>query len=357
METAARSARDGYAPIYQTTRGGIRESLHYGAAAISDRTGKVIAWIGDPQTITFPRSSAKPFQALPFVEGGGLAAYGLDLEDLALICASHSGTERHVAVAERIQQKTGVSEEQLQCGAHEPYDLDARLRMLAEGQTATSNHNNCSGKHSGMLAGAQMHGWPMENYLDPGHPLQQQILAAFAAMCAIEPAEVIVGIDGCSAPTFGASLAAAATAYARLCDPDGLADSRAAACRTIVQAITGFPEMVGGPGRFDTRLMQASAGRLVSKGGAEAFQAIGLLPEALGAGSPALGITVKVSDGDASARALRAVVLEILIRLGALSNAEAELLADLGPQSALRNVRGLVVGEGRPCFELVRAAD
>jgi L-asparaginase II len=341
-----------YEPVFEFTRGEIRESLHYGAIAVVDNQGQLSAWVGDPENVTYLRSTAKPFQALPFVESGGIQHFGLSLRELALICASHSGTDEHVEVASSIQAKVGVGELDLMCGIHAPSHGPTADALRLRGESPTPNRNNCSGKHSGMLAFAQMQGWVLEHYIDPIHPVQQKILQAFAEMCGLAIEDVELGIDGCSAPNFAIPLRNAAWGYARLCDPSSLSTDRADACRTIVQAMTTFPDMVGGPDRFDTLLMQVAGGKILTKGGAEGYQGIGLMPGALGPGSPALGITLKIADGDLSGRARPAVTLEVLRQLGALTKSELEALSRFGPSSSLINHRKLLVGEARPIFHL-----
>lgn len=351
-----------YEPIVEVTRGGVVESVHYGAAAVVDRSGRLLAWVGDPQAMTFLRSSAKPFQAIPLVEGGGLDAFGLTPRQLALICASHSGTDAHKAMAESIQAKVGVSESHLLCGTHPPYDAETWNRMRAAGESPTPNRHNCSGKHTGMLAQARHLGLPLETYIDPNHPVQGRILEAFSAMCGLTPGEVLLGIDGCSVPTFAVPLAAAATGYARLADPSGLPGERARAARRIVEAMTSNPDMVDGPGRFDTRLMQASGGRILSKGGAEGFRGLAIMPGALRPGSPGLGVAIKIADGDLGKltdsppgqRAGRRAALALLTQLGALVANQLDELAEFGTQP-VTNFRELVVGETRACLALHRA--
>ncbi|MBU1660308.1 MAG: asparaginase [Chloroflexi bacterium] len=166
--------------------------------------------------------------------------------------------------------------------------------------------------------------------------------------------DIVIGIDGCSAPVFAIPLRNAALGYARLCDPVELAPERAAACRTITNAMSTHPEMVAGPGKFDTRLMTAANGKIVSKGGAEGYQQIGVLPGAMAPDSPGLGIAIKISDGDSRSRARPAVVLELLRQLGAITPQELEELADLGPTFEIRNYRNWLVGKACPVFALVR---
>jgi L-asparaginase II len=351
-----------YEPVVEVTRGGVVESVHYGAAAVADRSGRLLAWVGDPQAVTFLRSSAKPFQALPLVEGGGLDAFGLTPRQLALICASHAGTDAHKAMAVSIQAKVGLEESNLLCGTHPPYDAQTWNRMREAGEPLTPNRHNCSGKHTGMLTQARFLGLPIETYIDPNHPVQGRILEVFSAMCGLMPADVLLGIDGCSVPTFAVPLAAAATGYARLADPSDLPPERARAVRRIVEAMVTNPDMVDGPGRFDTRLMQITGGRILSKGGAEGFRGLAILPGALGPGSPGLGVAIKIADGDPGKltdsppgqRAGRRAALALLAQLGALVPDQLDELAEFGTQP-VTNFRKLLVGETRACLTLHRA--
>jgi len=348
-------AQPQYLPLLELTRGDTVESLHHGSIAISDSKGHLVAWYGDPQVVTFLRSTAKPFQALPFFEHGGQAAFDLTPAEIALICASHSGTDEHVAVALKIQSKAGLQETDLLCGVHPPYDDATADAMRLRGEQPTPNRHNCSGKHTGMLAFARMQGWSTDNYIDLHHPVQREIIKTFAEMCALPPEQVRIGIDGCSAPNFAVPLCNAALAFAILGDHTSLPPARAAACRQIVTSMTSHPEMVAGPGRFDTLLMRNTSGRILAKAGAEGYQGLALLPGWLGPGSPALGIAIKIADGDLRGRARPAVSLAALWQLGALSTAELESLAEFGPEFTLSNWRQIQVGLGRPCFRLAFA--
>ncbi len=345
-----------YQPLVEVTRGTIVESIHFGAFAVVDVHGRLLASYGDPYAVTYLRSSTKPFQALPLIERKGHEIYHLSLAEIALACASHSGTDEHVLVVRSLQDKAGIAEADLLCGVHPLEHQPTVEAMRQRGEQLTPNRHNCSGKHSAMLALAQMLNLPKENYIHPEHPIQRLILQTFAEMCALPVEQVVVGTDGCSAPNFAVPLYHAALAFARLCDPQsgGVQPlERAQACQVITAAMSAHPEMVAGPQRFDTRLMQTAPGRILAKGGAEGYQAMGLLPGALGSGSSALGIAIKISDGDQAARARAAVSLEILRQLGALSPSELEGLANYGPHKPLYNWRKIVVGEVRPCFGLV----
>jgi L-asparaginase II len=262
---------ENYVPLVEVTRGAIVECVLFGAAVVVDAQGNLLAAVGDPQTTTFLRSSAKPFQALPFVEMGGVDHFGLSPRELALMCASHHGTDDHVAVLAGMQAKIGISEADLMCGTHPPSDSITWKAMILRGEEPTPRRHNCSGKHTGMLGQAVLRGLPTTNYFLPNHPVQQTILQTFAEMTGMEPERVIQGIDGCSVPTFAVPLYNAALGFARLADPAGLPEPRAHALRQIFAAMPAHPDMVAGPGAFDTMLMLAGRGKILVKGGAEGY--------------------------------------------------------------------------------------
>jgi L-asparaginase II len=355
-----------YLPIYETVRGEIAESVHFGAIAVVNAAGRILASHGDPNTITYMRSAAKPLQLLPFIEHGGGEYYALTQPEIALMCASHSGTDQHVAVLTGIQDKTGVREADLLCGVHPIADKPTLQALRERGEVLTANRHNCSGKHTGMLAFASMRDQPLQDYINPQHPVQQTILKTFSEMSSLPPDQIGIGIDGCSAPNFAIPLYNAALAIARLCDPDNadpaIDEKRAAACRTITTAMINHPELVGGPNSFDTHLMRFAQGRVLSKGGAEGYQILAIMPDALSPGSPALGIAFKVSDGDLKSHTRSAgnprgqvrpaVSLEILRQLGALTPDLASGMAEFGPGFTIYNWRRLLVGSGHPCFQL-----
>ena len=343
---------DAYQPVFELTRGHIVECVHFGAAAIVDVHGALLASLGNPQLVTFLRSSAKPFQALPFIEHGGHKKFGLTPREIALICASHSGTDEHVEILKGMQAKIGISVDDLLCGTHYPIHAATADAMKVRGELSTPYRHNCSGKHTGMLAHAKLCGAPLENYIDFHHPVQESILEAFAAICGLPNEKVELGIDGCSAPNFAIPLYNAALGYARLCDPRDQTPERAEACQTITSAMMANPDMVGGPDRFDTALMQAGDGHILSKGGAEGFQSVGLLSGALGPDSPGIGIAIKISDGDPTDRARNGVALAILQALGALTESQLKQMSGYGPQLQLENFRKLKVGASRPAFVL-----
>ena len=348
-------------PLFEVTRGRVVESIHYGSIAVVDSNGTLIASYGDPQMVAFLRSSAKPFQVLPFVERGGVEYFGFTPRELALSCASHEGSAMHVRAARQLQAKIGIEEDNLQCGTHLPGDVDELKALIIHDRKPTINHNNCSGKHTAMLAHAKMRDLTLGNYLDRDHLIQRDILSTFAAMCQLPVEQVELGTDGCSAPNFAVPLFNAALGFARMCDPRGLSQERAQACRKITSAMIAYPEMVSGYGEFDEQLMKTGNGRIVCKRGAEGYQIVGLLSGTRGVDSPGLGIAIKVSDGDASRmgselestnRVRPAVTIEILRQLGVLSPEQVQALAGFGPEKSITNHRGIVTGESHPVFKL-----
>jgi len=352
-----------YVPLVELTRGPIVECIHYGAYAVVDAQNRVVQSAGDPEIVTYLRSSAKPFQVLAFVEAGGVDAFHLTERELAVMCASHHGTDEHVKVIQGIHKKIGISESDLMCGIHPPSDPLTAERMLKNGEPFTPIRHNCSGKHTGMLALCKLKGFPTEDYLDPQHPAQKLILDTFSQVTGVPREHIILGTDGCSAPVFAVPLHAAAWAFAQLADPSALPEPRQSALRRIFRAMTSNPDMIAGPSAFDTDLMLTGNGKILSKGGAEGYQALAVLPGAFGKDSPALGICLKISDGDqaeigtkaypmqvahaASGRARTLASIEILRRLGALDAAQLIQLAAYAPRP-LYNWRHLEIGEIRP---------
>jgi L-asparaginase II len=322
-----------HVPLAVATRGGAVESTHYGAIAVTDRDGRVLYSAGDPHVVTFTRSALKPLQALPFVAGGGVERFGYSPAQTALLCASHSGEPRHVEAVADMLARSGSTAAELQCGTHAPGFYDARGEVPPPPPYSPLAHN-CSGKHSGMLAYCVQCGHAKDGYLQPEHPLQREIRRAVTAMTGVDDADLVPGVDGCSAPNYAVPLAALARAYARLA-----ADASDAvygnAPRTLAAAMTRHPEMVSGERRSDLVLMQAGRGDWVAKIGAEGVQALGVR-------SQGLGIAVKVADGQK--RGLYPAVIAVLEQLGLL-DAQAQGALDAWRRPPVRNYRGIVTGD------------
>jgi len=342
-----------YAPLVEVTRGDIVESTHFGAFAAAFPDGRLLAYAGDPGLVTYPRSSMKPLQALPFMERGGAETFGFNGQEIAIMCASHAGTDQHFQVLEGMHKKIGISESDLACGVHWPSDAETRIAMKIAGREPTPFRHNCSGKQTGMLAYARMRKLETKAYLDPQHPVQVSIRETLAEMVEMKPDEMPLGTDGCSAPVYGIPLRNMALGVAKLADPRRLVENRADACRTITAAMMAYPLMVAGPGKFDTRLMTAAAGKVFSKGGAEGYQIVGVMPGVIRKDSPGLGIAIKISDGDPGGRARSAVVLKMLHDLGVLDESDLEGLAPFG-SVPVKNWRGIEVGAIRCVFSMTK---
>lgn len=321
-------------------RGPRVESAHRGTVAVVDERGTLRDGCGDPSAPVFTRSAAKPFQTMPLLEAGGEKAFRLVDDEIALMCASHGGEPRHVRTAEAILRRGGFKPGDLECGAHAPMH-EASARALAGRRAApTALHNNCSGKHAGMLLACRLLGFPSAGYVEPGHPLQRRIRATVARYAGIPESEIVVAVDGCSLPVFRLPLAALAAAYARLLAGrlPGEGRAPAAARARIVRAMTKSPFMVAGSGRFTTDFLAAGRGRWIGKEGAEGVYAVGLAPASAG---KALGIAFKIEDG--SARPRDAVTLDILSRLGRLPQETRRALAAYS-EPRIFNASGLEVG-------------
>lgn len=340
-----------FQPVLECTRADLVESTHDGIITVATADGSLIASCGAPEAIVYMRSSAKPFQAVPIIESGALDAYAITAEELAVICSSHSGTDEHVRVLEGLQMRLGISEADLLTGVHRPFDWKTAQRLSLEGRPPTPNRHNCSGKHTGMLALAKRNQWPFEEYTVPEHPVQQMSRAAVAECCGLALEDVMLGVDGCSVPTFALPMKAAAQGYARMMEASWGGAARRHALNVIRAAMTGHPFLVAGPERFDTALMEATGGRLLAKGGAEGYQAVGIPAGNLGSGLPAVGLTLKIRDGDRGKRAVPAVTMAVLTALNALTDEEQDALAEFAPR-ILTNHAGLKVGEIRACFQL-----
>jgi L-asparaginase II len=288
-------------------------------------------------TPVFARSAIKAFQAMPLVEEGVVERFGLTEEELALCCASHSGEPRHVEVAASILAKVGLDEHALACGPHDPFD-DAATRALREaGRVPGRLHNNCSGKHAGMLALARFHGWPTDGYHRAGHPVQERMLREISRWAEVEPESVWTGVDGCGVVTFAVPLAALAGAFSRL-----IAAEPGSPAARVADAMTGHPFLVGGTGRLCTRLMEVTRGRVLAKLGAEGVY---------GAASREGGVGVALKARDGARRAAEAALVGVLDALGLLRPEEAAALERWARQP-LENTRGERVGEVRSAVAL-----
>jgi len=321
-------------PLVHVLRGGVLESVHRGALAVAEGEHLVLTR-GEADQVVFYRSTSKPLQALVGVTSGAADAFGLTPQELALAAGSHSTRPEHVATARRILEKAGVPESALGCGGHYAFDTDEADRQRRETDVPLAVWSNCSGKHALMLAAAKHLGLDLDTYLDPAHPVQVEIRRHVALLCGIEPAAVRVGVDGCSAPAFAVPLGAMAVSLSRFGRPDGMPADVAEAARRVGAAMHAHPDMVGGPGRFDTDLMASSAAVLLAKAGAEGVHGVA-------APQRGLGLVVKAEDG--RDRGYRLVVVAALERLGLLTATEAAGIRSRQCDPVVRSLRGRPVG-------------
>src|ERR1044071_2888734 len=337
-------------PLVEVKRGSITESRHRGHIVVVDPDGNIIASLGTPENVTYLRSSAKPFQALPLLTTGAADHFGFTDPEVALACGSHNGEPIHTELALSMLKKIGLGPEALHCGAHEPYGAEAALDLRTRGEEPNALHNNCSGKHAGMLAVAVHIGAPIDNYEKPQNPVQKMIAEFVSQFSGVPVTDLVVGIDGCAAPALGITVKAMALAYARLVSPPLSFDKKTRdACERIVRVMTANPELIGGTSdRLDTEIMRAAPGRLVSKVGAEGVYTAGINPcEEWPNG---LGVALKIEDGD-DKRARPTVVVESLRQLGVLRDESLEAVAKYA-FFPVRNRRGDLVGEISASFAL-----
>jgi L-asparaginase II len=330
-------------------RGETVESVHRGHLIVVSGEGEIIASLGNPETVTFWRSSAKPFQAIPILKSGATERFGFLENEIALACGSHSGERVHVETARKMLEKVGLNESNLRCGAHEPFNDEVTREMIRAGKKPTALHNNCSGKHAAMLAFAKHTGAALESYERVENPVQQAILDCVSEFTDVPTGEIKIGIDGCAAPNFAVPVSAMALAFVRLVFPPKKFDEETReACRRVVSAMMFYPEMIGGTERLDTLIMQSLRGKIVSKIGAEGVYSAGVLP------SPrwkkGLGIALKIEDGD-DKRARAVVLIEVLRQLGVLDGTTDEKLREYSP-IILKNRRRDAVGKVVSSFDL-----
>jgi len=316
--------------IAEVTRGDIVESRHRGAFAVVDATGHVVAAEGGIAAAVYPRSAVKAFQCLPLVESGAADRFGFTPEEIALCCASHNGEADHLRVARAMLEKAGNAEALYECGAHWPHHEPSRVALIRDGVEAGQVHNNCSGKHAGMLALARHLNADPHGYAEPAHPVQRLIASTMGGICDVDLGVQPVARDGCSVPTWAIPLRNLALGFARFTDPEN------AAARRIIAAVRAHPFMVGGTGDFDTLMMEAVP-RLFVKTGAEGVYCAAI-PHAR------LGVALKIDDG--AARAAEVAIAAVLSGLDVWTEEEKAVL-DGFRHHGLQNRRNFDIGEVR----------
>jgi L-asparaginase II len=320
--------------VVEVTRGDRVESAHRGAGAVVDADGRIVMAFGDVERAVYPRSAVKALQALPLIESGAADRLGLSDQEIALACASHSGSEDHVATARSMLAKAGRDASALECGAHWPLGEAAARALARSGRPPTALHNTCSGKHAGFICVATVLGVDPKNYVGPDHSVQREVAQAVEAATGAKLSEETRAVDGCAIPTYAIPLKALAYGFARLGTGQGLSPARRKAAARLRACVAAHPLTVAGTGRFDTEIMTILGARAFTKGGAEGVFCAAL-PEA------GLGLAVKADDG--AGRAAQVMIAALIARFGGL---DGETLARLAPllSPLILNWNGAEVG-------------
>ena len=332
-----RPSSEQYEPYVEVTRGGLVESVHHVAACAMDARQNVLFSLGDIDAPVYLRSTAKPFIAATAIAAGAREQFGLEPREIAVMAASHAGQPFHVEAVRSILRKIGLDESALQCGAHAPYNAQAAHDLETAGIEPGAVHNNCSGKHAGILALCKLSGADPATYLEVSNPAQQRILAFCARMSDKRVQDFPLGVDGCGIPVYATPLRNAALSFVRLATLQGISPEDADALRVVRDAMTAYPEYVSGTGEFDARLMKQGNGAIACKAGAEGVHGTAVI-------DAGVGLVVKVGDGAARGRA--PAVLSILRGLELLDEAALTNLADL-ERPIVYNRAGRAVGEVR----------
>jgi L-asparaginase II len=323
--------------IVEVARGDLVESLHQVAACAVDASGNVQLRSGDIDVPVFLRSTAKPFIAAAAVEAGVVERFGLEPREIAVMSASHHGEPFHIEAVRSILRKIGMDAAALQCGAHYPYFEASAHAMIAAGEPASALHNNCSGKHAGILALCAATGADPATYLEASNPAQRDILQLCARLSDDDADAWPLGVDGCGIPVYATSLRRAALSFARFATLRGTDERDAAALLTVRDAMVAHPEYVSGTGELDTVLMQVAGGTIACKGGAEGVHGVAAIARGF-------GYVSKVLDGGGRARGPSTIAA--LVRLGALDGGQATKLARFA-RPIVYNRAGHAVGEIR----------
>jgi L-asparaginase len=313
----------------RVTRGDFTESIHVAFAVIVDGEGQIVFSTGDPHYLTCIRSSLKPFQAAASVKAGAVDAAGFDEKELALMCASHKGEDIHVDTALSMINKLDLNIDDFECGSHYPSDTITRHKMIRENEVATALHNNCSGKHAGMLALAKHLRAETKGYINEQHPVQRTILEYVAELSG--ESDIPTETDGCSAPTTFMTLKMIAEIF------QSLASCKRPELKKVYDAMVAYPELVGGTNHFDSMFISALDGRGVTKVGGESVRGISLNTEKYGP----IGVSIKILDG--SFRAMPLAVMKLLEHLELLSEDEKNKLHKFRTKK-LTNHNGIQIG-------------
>lgn len=329
--------------LVEVTRGAVVESRHRGTVCVVDGDGATVLSMGDVNRPIFPRSAVKAIQALPLLESGAVAHFGLSADEIALAVSSHSGEEAHAAASASMLKKAGQEPGCLECGAHWPMGEAAARALATRGLKPTALNNNCSGKHAGFVCLSCEIGVDPAGYIGADHAVQKAVRGAMEDMTGAAHTDDLRGTDGCSIPTYAIPLAAMARGFARIASGHGVGPERRKAIETIRAAVAAHPFMVAGTGRFDTRMMEIMGARVFCKTGAEGVYCAAL---------PELGYGIALKCDDGAGRAAEVVMAALVSRFLTLSETETSALVPLR-ESVMKNWNGIEVGRIRAAGALV----
>ena len=330
-------------PVVTVVRGETIEAIHNASIAVINQEGRLTHYLGNPDDVFMTRSSIKPFQLLPLILTGAAKKYGFTLEQLAIMCGSHTGSDKHREVVLKNLKLAGNSPEDLGCGCHWPIGMEMEKEYPYKEEDKDPTRHNCSGKHSGFLALARFLGDKPEDYLNPDSKTQQLIKKTLAEYAEYDEKSMPFAIDGCSAPNYPLPIQKLALAFKKLANGEGDSPEVSDAVNTIKKAMTQYPYMVSGDNRLDYDLMRSFPGNLVCKIGAESIEGIGM-------SEPSLGICVKIYDGNF--RALGPVCVEVLKQLGIIQNLDDYPYLKGHEEPEVRNARDIVTGKIISGFKL-----
>ncbi|WEJ57625.1 asparaginase [Devosia sp. FJ2-5-3] len=323
--------------LAEVVRGNWVENRHRGAFVVMDADGQIIASAGDIERPVFPRSAIKSMQALAMFDRHAIEKFHQTSEELALACASHHGEDAHVAGVSQFLDRMGLSVADLECGAHMPTNGAAREAVRVSGQGPSALHNNCSGKHAGMLSVALAMGVPTMDYVSREHDVQRAVRASVEAVIGESLTEDRCGTDGCSIPTWAAPLRAWALGFARMSSGKGLDAGHAAAATALFDAATSHPHLVAGTGHFDSVVMEAFGGRVMQKVGADGVQCGAIRDKGW-------GYALKCDDGHIAAS--QAMIAGVLLKYADPDAGQKAVLERFARQE-VKSVRKAVIGELR----------
>lgn len=320
--------------LVEVYRANILESFHRGSICVVNEQNEVVFSKGNIEQICFPRSAMKFIQVLPLIELGGIEKFNFTLEEIAIMCGSHNAEKEHIAVVNSILLKIGLAKNDLFCGPQYPSSKRDANKLIVENKKPEHIHNNCSGKHAGMLALCKLIGAPIHDYINPNHPIQQLILNYVEKLYEYPKEKMITALDGCSAPIYSIPIINQAIGFKNLTS-NNYEYKLQNACKIMLEAVAKYPFMVAGSNRYCTDMMQICAPQIIGKTGAEGIFCL-CLP------SQKIGVCIKIDDGKMLPQYN---VAQAFVKATGLFTNETLLPLNNYLQSSLTNFNKFTVGE------------